>query len=166
MGLLAGGACTATALWLVSGLATPIPAVVRHGVLVLAAVVFLARDAGWWRFPMPQNTRQVPQDVMQRHLIKGSLQFGFEMGTSVRTYVSASAPYVVGLALLLAGLDYWSALLVGLGFGLGRAATPLSRLTSTDGIDWDARLIGRLPVITVGTCLVLAAVFTILWLRV
>jgi len=166
VGLLAGGVCTATALWLVSGLTAPIPAAARHGVIIASALVFLARDAGWLRFPMPQNTRQVPQDVMQRHLIKGSLQFGFEMGTSVRTYVSASAPYVLGLALLLAGVDYWSALSAGLGFGLGRAATPLSRLTSTDGVDWDARLIGRLPVITIGTCLVLAVAFTVLFLRI
>ncbi|CAM3158499.1 hypothetical protein [Stackebrandtia soli] len=161
-GLLLGGTLTASVLWLLSGLTSPIPAVGRHAVIVAAAVVFALRDAGLVRFPMPQNARQVPQDVLQRNLLRGSLQFGFELGTGVRTYVSASAAYVLALGLLVSGVDYPIALAAGLGFGAGRAATPLMRVASGDGVGWDARLIGRLRFITIGTCLVLAATFAIL----
>ena len=156
-----GGVCTASALWLLSGLVSPIPDPVRYAVVVVSGAVFALRDARVLRFWMPQNARQVPQDVMQRHLLRGSLQFGFELGTGVRTYVSANAAYVVALAVLLSGTDYWPALLVGLGFGVGRAVTPLSRVASGDGADWDARLIGRLTVITVGSSLVVAAALAV-----
>jgi transposase-like protein len=39
--------------------------------------------------------RQVPQDVFARGLYRAALQFGFEMGTGVRTYVPATTPYLL-----------------------------------------------------------------------
>ncbi|HIW61702.1 MAG TPA: hypothetical protein H9881_04540 [Candidatus Stackebrandtia excrementipullorum] len=157
-GLLLGGCLTALSLWLVSGLTMPIPAVWRYGAATFIAVVAILRDADVLRFPMPQNARQIPQEVFQRHLLRGSLQFGFELGTGVRTYVSSSAPYVVASMLLLSSDGFVAALVAGLGFGVGRATTPLARVISRDGVDWDARLAGRLPIITIGICSVLAAV--------
>ena len=75
----------------------------------------------------------------------------FELGTGVRTYVSSSAPYVVASMLLLSSDGFVAALVAGLGFGVGRATTPLARVISRDGVDWDARLAGRLPIITIGS---------------
>lgn len=93
----------------------------RPAVAITAALLGVARDAGLVTLRLPQNARQVPQDVLQRDLVRGALQFGFELGTGVRTYVSASLPYVAALAVLLAN-DVGTALLTGLGFALGRAA--------------------------------------------
>lgn len=138
-GLLLGGVLSASALWLASGLFSPLPEAVRHGALLAVALLCLLRDAGAVRFRLPQNARQIPQEVLQRHLLRGTLQFGFELGTGVRTYVTASAPYAVAVALLLHG-GPWPALLVGVGFGAGRALTPVVRLASGAVTAWDDRL--------------------------
>jgi hypothetical protein len=141
-GLLLGGLLSASVLWLASGLFSPLPAPVRHGVLLSAALLCFLRDAGAFLLPLPQNARQIPQQVLQRRLLRGTLQFGFELGTGVRTYVTASAPYAVALAVLLYG-GLVPALLAGAGFGLGRALTPLLRLAARDVDAWDARLAAR-----------------------
>lgn len=156
-GLVLGGVLSSTVLWLLSGLAAPLPAAARYAVAVAFALLGVLRDAGVVRFRLPQNTRQVPQDVLQRHLARGSLQFGFELGTGVRTYVSSTAPYVVAAALLLAAPSWTAAVLTGIGFGLGRAATPLARVASGLGDGWDKALQARLRLLTVGASAVVAA---------
>ena len=138
-GLLLGGVLSVSVLWLASGLFSPLPEAVRYGALLLVALLCVLRDAGAVRLPLPQNARQIPQEVLQRHLLRGALQFGFELGTGVRTYVTASAPYAVAVAVLLHG-DLGPALLVGVGFGAGRALTPLVRLASGSVTAWDDRL--------------------------
>lgn len=144
-------------LWLPSGLAAPIPADWRHGLIVAVALLGLLRETGAVRFWLPQNSRQISREVLRR----SALQFGFELGTGVRTYLSSTAPYVVAVALVLAAPDLWIALLTGAGFGLGRAATPLTRFISGAGDAWDARLNARLRIITIGGCAVLLAVLTV-----
>ncbi|MEV7994538.1 hypothetical protein AB0O67_22265 [Streptomyces sp. NPDC086077] len=144
LGLLVGGTLTAAVLWLLSGLFTPLPAGWRQGLIVAAALLAALRDAGKLPLRLPQNARQIPQDVLRRHLARGALQFGFELGTGVRTYVSASAPYAIAVAVLLSGGSYAPALAAGLGFGAGRALTPALRRLSGDGEHWDDRLARRL----------------------
>jgi hypothetical protein len=161
LGLLAGGVLIAFVLWLPSGLTSPIPSDWRYGAVVVAALLGLLREIGVVRFWLPQNSRQVPQEVLQRSLTRGSLQFGFELGTGVRTYVSSTAPYVVAVALVLTAPNLWTALLTGVGFGIGRAATPLTRYVSGAGEVWDGRMRSRLPVITIGGCAAILAVLTV-----
>ncbi|MFE2021869.1 hypothetical protein ACFW9O_27895 [Streptomyces sp. NPDC059499] len=156
-GLLAGGVLTAGVLWLLSGLFTPLPDVVRQGLIVAVALLAVLRDAGKLSLRLPQNARQIPQDVLRRHLVRGALQFGFELGTGVRTYVSASAPYAIAAAVLLSGGSYAPALAVGLGFGVGRALTPALRRLSGDGERWDDLLAVRLSGMTVVCSALIAA---------
>jgi predicted lysophospholipase L1 biosynthesis ABC-type transport system permease subunit len=150
IGLVLGGTVSALVLYLASGLATPAPEPARYGVIVALAAAGVLRDAGVVRFPLPQNARQVPQEVLNRNVARGSLRFGFELGTGVRTYVSATVPYVMAAALLLSAPDLLTATLTGAGFGLGRALTPLARHTSPSGEAWDAQLRGHLKTITTG----------------
>jgi hypothetical protein len=98
------------------------------------------RDSGLLRFKLPENRRLIPQDVLNGWLLPAHLQFGFEMGTGVRTYVPATAPYVLGVAVLLSNVSLVHAVLVGVLFGLGRLAIVLSRLLSGAEGDWDRRL--------------------------
>lgn len=149
-GLLLGGVLSATLLWLGSGLASPLPPWLRYGAATGFAVLCVLRDAGVVALPLPQNARQIPQDVLQRHLLRGTLQFGFELGTGLRTYVTASAPYAVAVAVLLHG-GPGPALLTGVGFGTGRALTPLVRLASGDVTGWDVRLEARGKAMKVAT---------------
>jgi len=130
-------------------------------------VIAVLRDAGVAPFtgiPLPQNRRQVPQDVLQRDLVRGSVQFGFELGTGVRTFISSTAPYVVAVGLLMANEGLLAAVLTGLGFGLGRAATPLVRRASGAGDSWDDRLRTRLRPITVSTSGLIAVAFGLVFL--
>lgn len=161
-GLLLGALLSATVLWLLSGLLSPVPAGWRQGLLLAAAAAATARDAGWLRIPLPQNARQIPQQVLQRHLVRGTLQFGFELGTGVRTYVSSSAPYVLALAVLLDG-GLGTALAIGCGFAAGRALTPVLRLLSGDPETWDARLTARLRALTCLACAGIAAAVAAGW---
>ncbi|MFB9839786.1 hypothetical protein [Actinoallomurus acaciae] len=146
-GLLLGGEVTATVLWLLSGLAAPLPGPVRTALILAVAALGVAREAGWVRIPMPQNARQIPQEVLRARVRRGALQFGFELGTGVRTYVSASAPYVVALGLLLAHQGPVPTLLTGTGFGTGRAATAAARYASRHD-EWDDRRVTRMPLVT------------------
>lgn len=160
-GLILGALLSAMVLWLLSGLLSPLPPELRHGAIVVAAVLALLRDTGVLRFPMPQNARQIPQDVLQRDLMRGTLQFGFELGTGVRTYVSASAPYVIALGVLLTGGTAVTAVAAGIGFGLGRALSPVARLASGDVGGWDVRLADRLVPMNVTICAATAVAFAV-----
>ncbi|WP_245997221.1 hypothetical protein [Streptomyces armeniacus] len=151
-GLLLGALLSALVLWLFSGLLSPVPPEWRHGAIVVAAVLALLRDTDVLSFPMPQNARQIPQDVLQRDLMRGTLQFGFELGTGVRTYVSASAPYVIALGVLLTGGSVATPIAIGTGFALGRALSPVVRLASGDVEGWDMRLADRLTPVKVVIC--------------
>lgn len=149
VGLVLGGLLSASVLWLLSGLASPLPPPARYLTVLGFALVAVLRDAGIVRFRLPQNARQVPREVLRRP-VRGALRFGFELGTGVRTYLSATAPYAVAVALLLLTPQPLDAVLAGAGFGLGRAATPLIRFASGAGEEWDAKLRSRLPLLTVG----------------
>ncbi|WP_416903912.1 hypothetical protein [Micromonospora echinospora] len=152
-------------LGLLSGLSAPLPASVRYAGVVAVAVAGLLRELGLVSIRLPQNARQVPQDVLQRNPRRGALQFGFEMGTGVRTYVSSSAPYVLAAALLLVGQRLDVVVLAGVGFGVGRALTPLTRRAAGSGDRWDADLRVRLRAVTVTGCAVLVVAFGLLALR-
>ncbi|WP_198942734.1 hypothetical protein [Actinophytocola xanthii] len=153
---------SAVVLYAASGLVAPAPEAVRSGVVVALAAVGVARDAGLVRFPLPQNARQVPREVLTANVARGSLQFGFELGTGVRTYVSSTVPYVLAAALLLSTPDFLTAVLTGTGFGLGRALTPLARFASRAGEAWDTTLRRSLRTVTIGGGLAAAAALALL----
>jgi hypothetical protein len=128
------------------------------------AVLAVLRDAGLVRLPLPQNSRQIPHEVLAgARPGRGALRFGFELGTGVRTYLSASAPYVVAAALLLAGSGPLAAVLAGVGFGAGRAATPLVRHAHGDGERWDRRLRSSVPAIVITADLAVALLLAAAW---
>lgn len=165
LGLLAGGLLSGLVLGLLSGLAQPLPLTWRYAAIVALALLGLLRDLGVVRIRLPQNARQVPQEVLRRDLRRGALQFGFELGTGVRTYVSASAPYVLALAVLLGGQRLWVAALAGLGFGAGRAVTPLIRRASGTVDGWDVDLGVRLRAIAILGCATASVAFGLLLLH-
>lgn len=132
LGLLLGGTLTGLVIWLLSGLAAPLPPYARATAILLIATAGVAREFNLLSIPLPQNARQIPQEVLQRHLRLGTLQFGFELGTGVRTYVSASTPYVAALALLLSHQPPLQTALTGTAFGLGRALSAALTYASRD----------------------------------
>lgn len=155
---------SALVLFVVSGLATPVPAPVRYGIVVAFSVAGVLRDLGVVRFPLPQNARQVPRTVLTDDVARGSLRFGFEMGTGVRTYVSSTVPYVLVVALVLSAPGLGAAVAAGVGFGLGRAFTPAARYAGGDGEAWDDALHTHLRTVktVAGLAVTIAVVFP-LW---
>jgi hypothetical protein len=136
-GLVLGGVTTATGLLLTGSLIRLVaPPAVWRWVLLAAVAGLLLRELGLVRFWLPQNARQVPEQVSRHGRLFGPLQFGFEVGTGVRTYAPSALPYGAALAvLLLAGPV--AALVTGLGFGLGRSAMTLGNLFYSDDNTWD-----------------------------
>jgi hypothetical protein len=161
--LLLGGTVSATAVWLLSGLAEPLPAYARTALILAVATAGAARELGLLDIPLPQNARQIPQEVLQFRLRRGSLQFGFELGTGVRTYVSASTPYVLALGLLLSRQSITATALAGTAFGAGRALSAALTLWSRDP-DRDLTIAARMPWIKTTTALTTLTSLTLLLL--
>lgn len=113
-----------------------VPPVVRISLVVVTALFVLAGECGLHRVALPHRRAQVPSTVIGTGGQAGALQFGFEMGTGVRTHMPSNLPYLPLVTVLLVG-NWVAALLAGLGFGLGRAAMALGRHHSGDAAWWD-----------------------------
>lgn len=122
---------------------SPVPVVLRYVLgSVIVGALFL-RELGIVRFPVPENTRLVPQFVT-RVPFWGALQFGAEMGTGMRTFSPTGLPHVMAVAVLL--LASWpEAIAVGVGFAAGRALMVLSFLAARDKPTADAAFVSALP---------------------
>lgn len=147
-GLFFGGFATGLLLLLPAALVqTFAPDAVRTGALLVAVVVFLGIEVGLLPFRMPQNARLVPSDIVVRTDGSGALQFGFEMGTGLRTFVPSHLPYAAIAVLLFAG-PWWATPLGGLAFALGRALMVRSSVRSGDASVWDAAFVRlRIPIL-------------------
>lgn len=143
-GTMLGALTTAIIALVLSGLASPVPAGWSAGLVAAFAVAAILRDLGVVSFWLPQNERQVPQEVFAFGRARGAFQFGYELGTGVRTYVTSTAPFVVLLGVILFADGGLVALAAGFGFGLGRAVMPLARYLSDQRHAWDARLESQL----------------------
>lgn len=162
-GLLLGGMLSAAVIWLLSGLSAPLPHWARASAVLAAAAAGVAREFGLIRLPLPQNARQIPPDVLQTHLRRGTLQFGFELGTGVRTYVPATAPYVLALALLLARGGLPLAVLTGAAFGAGRALSAALTYLARDA-HRDTAIATRMPMTKTATAAISLSALALLLL--
>ncbi|MBW0090137.1 hypothetical protein I4I73_15065 [Pseudonocardia sp. KRD-184] len=137
-----------------------VPAPVRWALLGAAALAVLARECGLLAFRVPENARLVPEDV--QHLREwGALQFGFEMGTGMRTYSPSALPHLVLLAVVLV-VPFPAAFAVAAGFAAGRLAMPLlSHAWSDDGAwtaVWDRTQARVRPVLALTVVVALAGI--------
>ncbi|MBW0106905.1 hypothetical protein [Pseudonocardia sp. KRD291] len=111
-----------------------VPDVVLRALFAAAALAVLGREAGLWRFRVPENRRLVPERV--QHLREwGALQFGFEMGTGVRTYSPSALPHLCVAAVVLV-LPFPGAFVLAAGFAAGRLAMPLLSNAYSDDGSW------------------------------
>lgn len=105
------------------------------------AAVLVLHQLDILKLRMPMNGRLVPSTVFRLGPVFGPLQFGIEMGTGARTFVSSSSPYV-----LVAAVFLWSepaqAFAVAHGFAVGRAAMTVASVTSADSTRWHRRFNG------------------------
>ena len=100
----------------------------------LFAIVVLAREFGIISFNVPQNARLVPEHVQYRGEV-GALQFGFEMGTGMRTYSPSALPHLALLSVIMV-VPFGPAFLIGAGFAVGRLIMPLLSNAHSDDGSW------------------------------
>lgn len=161
-GLLIGALFSGVITGALGGLASPLPYWLRLGLLAPALAVILVFELLGKPLSLPQNRRLVPQSVIPQSEFRGPLQFGFEMGTGVRTFTPTALPHALVLTIVLIG-GLGPGFLAGLGFGIGRALMPLARTYSGDPEGWDDAMLGKMKRIGqtsgVGFVISLAIVF-------
>jgi hypothetical protein len=163
-GTSAGAVLTALVAWFLSGFTQPLPDAWRLVLLVAVGVfVWLCKHGPLTGIVMlPEARRQIPAHVFGGDLTRGAYRFGFELATGVRTHTPSAAPYVLLASVLLIRPVLIEAVLIGLGFGLGRAVPLMVRMVRRAGDDGSAFL--RRPglaVQTVATLLVLGGGLTL-----
>lgn len=150
---MAGGVTSALVLWVMSGVVGHVEELVRLAALLVIAVLVVSQETKLVHLRFPANHRQVPQEVFANGPHRAAVQFGFELGTGVRTYLPSSAPYLLAAALLLVPPTLFLAVLGGASFGLGRATMAAFRSASPDTDRWDERLTARLRYIQPGAAI-------------
>lgn len=125
------------ALWTVGGLFSTVPAGVRLTGVIGFCILAMLRDLRVLEFALPEARRQIPRHMLRGNPL-GAFRFGVEMGTGMRTYVPATAPYCLAVFLLLANSRSWLPLALASGFAVGRALTPLARYFAPDGGAFDS----------------------------
>ena len=134
--MILGAVAVATVAYALTAIVKAVlPAQIRLGLVALAAFGCLLRELRLVRFRIPQNARLVPESVVAKGSILGPVQFGFEMGTGMRTYSPSSLPHLVLLSICLI-LPFPAALSAGVGFAMGRMLMAFSALMSGDGARW------------------------------
>ncbi|GAA2415182.1 hypothetical protein [Nonomuraea africana] len=138
LGLLLGASTVAFVAGVLGGVVQAlVPASVRLGALALLAAAVLARETGLVSFRVPENRRLVPEHVLNKGRVVGGMQFGFEMGTGMRTYSPSAQPHLVLAAMVLA-LPFGGTLAAGVGFGLARWAMAAASMAHSDDGSWTA----------------------------
>lgn len=136
LGLVLGAVLVATTAFALTGVMKAVlPASFRLLLVGAIAVVCLLREVRILKFRIPQNARLVPESVVAKGPVLGPVQFGFEMGTGVRTYSPSSLPHLMGLSICLI-LSFPAAVSLGVGFAGGRMLMAFSALISGDGSRW------------------------------
>jgi hypothetical protein len=100
-------------------------------VVLLAALI----DLRVLSVRLPQNARQVPERVQLAGPRYGALQFGAEMGTGLRTFMTSALPHAVALCVILA-VPTPASIAAGVGFASGRVLVPLARAVPGNDPEW------------------------------
>ena len=126
IGAVAGAFTTAAALILLNGLLSPIPVGLRATVAVAGLVLLALRVSGVLCLELAQRKYQIPRETFTQRPPRAAFRFAYELGTGVRTYITATAPYALALVLALVlpstlGAALLAAGCAAVGYGLGRS---------------------------------------------
>lgn len=123
LGLVLGGLAIGSVVLVAAWVLPPLPDPLVYSIVV-AGVGYATAHALGWVTSLPQRHRQVERSVHRRGGIVGSFQFGFEMGTGVRTYTPTALPHVCALSLILVA-EPGTGVVAGGAFAMGRAVVLL-----------------------------------------
>ena len=166
VGNVLGGTAAAAVAAVVAGFLSPVPIGLLLAVTTTVLLAFFVLDFAGRTDLLPQRARQIPQEVFHHGIVRGAFRFGFEYGTGSRTHITSVAPFVPLWLLLSLNLEVHMALMVGAGFGAGRALPVIAHL-GLGSSQWDtntdrqARMVAVLGSVSSA---VLAGYVAVLWL--
>jgi len=147
LGLLCGALAAAAGFLVIGSLVRAVPpAPMWPWLLAVFATAVVLREFGIVRLWLPENKRLVPEAVRRHGRFFGPLQFGFEMGTGMRTYLPSGLPYVLAMSIAVLASP-GAALAGGLGFAVGRSLMTLGNLRFDRDGSWDLAWIAQLRTI-------------------
>lgn len=125
-GAVTGALVSGSALFVLSGLLAPIPATARQVAAVSLLAILLIHALGIVCLDLPQRAYQIPRETFTDEPTRAAFTFAFELGTGVRTYITAVSPYALAVVLLLGlpdglGPAALAAAAAAVGYGLGRS---------------------------------------------
>ncbi|MFD1939255.1 hypothetical protein ACFSKW_48120 [Nonomuraea mangrovi] len=136
VGLLLGASSVAVVAATIGGVFQALlPPSLRLGLLALLAGVVFLREAGLITLTVPENKRLVPEHVLGRGRVLGGIQFGFEMGTGMRTYSPSALPHLVLVSLVLA-VPFSGAMAAAAGFAAARWIMAAASIFHSDDGEW------------------------------
>lgn len=138
MGSATGGIVPGMIIAFLAFLLAWVPKELGVAIILAGGLYGVAADVTKHRIWFPGARRQVPETVAFRG-VQGAFQFGFEMGTGLRTYMPVAMPVVVIIATALLGMTPWLGLACGLAFGSARGALHLLKWYSRNP-GWQASL--------------------------
>lgn len=162
-GAIAGALLSATVLIVLNGLLSPLPVAVRATVAVCAVALLLLRAVGLLCLDLPQRRVQIPRETFGMQPTRSAFRFAFELGTGVRTYITASAPYgLAAVVVLCLPADLGGAVLASaaaaLGYGLGRSVVVATQaLRRTIAVDHPAFWLRTADILSLCVALSIAA---------
>jgi hypothetical protein len=165
-GNVLGGTVAAAVATVIAGVLSLLPIGILLAVTTTVLLLFFVLDFAGRTALLPQRKRQIPQAVFHNGIVRGAFRFGFEYGTSARTHITSVAPFVPLWLLLSLNLEVHMALVVGAGFGAGRALPVVAHL-GLGSSQWDtntdrqARMVAILGSVSSA---VLAGYVAVLWL--
>jgi len=159
-GALSGSLIMAVPLLAFGAVMRAVPEAVRMVVLVTGLLTLVAVQATGRVASLPQNRRQVPRQVVAEDGWLGPFQFGAELGSGLRTYISSVGPFVVLAAVLLGAPSPLQVVAVAVGYGAARGFFPVVfRRFGGSAVRWsDIDEVAGVASAVIAAALVIAAV--------
>jgi len=131
-GAVSGALVSGSSLFVLSGLLAPISDAARQVIALGLVCILLFHALGIVCLELPQRAYQIPRETFTDDPPRAAFRFAFELGTGVRTFITAVSPYALAVLLLL-GLPRsltdaaLAATAAAVGYGLGRSVVVASQ---------------------------------------
>jgi hypothetical protein len=148
---------TTGGLFVLSGLLSLIPASGRNAAAVGGLLLLALHASGIVCLELPQRKYQIPRETFTAAPTRAAFRFAFELGTGVRTYITAVSPYALAILIVLRlpsglGAATFAACCAALGYGLGRSIVVVSQsLRRAIAVDHPKRWLRAADLLTLAT---------------
>lgn len=157
LGAVTGAMVTTGGLFVLSGLVSPLPTPGRSVIAIGLLLVLALHSTGILCLDLPQRKYQIPRETFTAAPQWAAFRFAFELGTGVRTYITAISPYALAVLIVLRlpnglGAASLAAGSAAFGYGLGRSIVVASQsMRQTIAVDHPQRWLRAADLLTLVT---------------